>query len=246
MNALAKILVALLALFAIAEAHAMRWYSPNTGRWFNRDPLGEASGPNTTEFIFNDSINAVDVLGLYYLKPVATPLHTPRLITMFTGKHVKVAPPQGVLTLYVEKCDIVVLFAEGIYSGNYPNGSYEKIPHKIIVPKKGCAYVGVLGCNAQTSNHAIPGANRLFPNELLDSPEYEDELNRLESGFQIAEQRLKDEAEKRAKEMLRKCCAMVNIIVIDELANGNHDTTITTISRTGARTTKTISNVTKQ
>jgi hypothetical protein len=35
------LLALLLAASAISDAHAMRWYSPSTGRWFNRDPIGE-------------------------------------------------------------------------------------------------------------------------------------------------------------------------------------------------------------
>ena len=41
-----------------------RYYSPELGRWLSRDPIGESSGVNFYEFIFNDSINLVDLLGL--------------------------------------------------------------------------------------------------------------------------------------------------------------------------------------
>ena len=40
MNATPKLAVAALAaLLIVTEAHAMRWYSPNTGRWLSRDPI---------------------------------------------------------------------------------------------------------------------------------------------------------------------------------------------------------------
>ncbi len=34
------------------------------GRWINRDPLGEPGGINLYEFIFNNALNRIDVLGL--------------------------------------------------------------------------------------------------------------------------------------------------------------------------------------
>ncbi len=59
-----KILFSLFALFVVAEAHAMRWYSPSTGRWFSRDPIEEKGGANLYGFVRNDGINQVDYLGL--------------------------------------------------------------------------------------------------------------------------------------------------------------------------------------
>lgn len=64
MNMLTKILVALLALFAFAEAHAMRWYSPNTGRWFSRDPIGEEGGENIYAAFNNSPTYNIDLFGL--------------------------------------------------------------------------------------------------------------------------------------------------------------------------------------
>ncbi len=82
---LPKVLLGLLALLAATEVHAMRWYSPSTGRWFSRDPIGEEAfftfyAPSQTRavqrqlrrerlqplyvFIGNAPLNNVDVLGL--------------------------------------------------------------------------------------------------------------------------------------------------------------------------------------
>lgn len=52
------------ALFIVGEAHAMRWYSPNTGRWFSRDPIGERGGNNLYGFNANSPLSRVDALGL--------------------------------------------------------------------------------------------------------------------------------------------------------------------------------------
>jgi hypothetical protein len=59
-----KILVGLITLLMLAEAHAMRWYSPNTGRWFSRDPIEEEGGANPYGFVQNSPVNDWDFLGL--------------------------------------------------------------------------------------------------------------------------------------------------------------------------------------
>jgi len=45
--------------------YGYRYYSPTTGRWLNRDPLGEAGGVNVYRSCSNSPINQFDVLGLY-------------------------------------------------------------------------------------------------------------------------------------------------------------------------------------
>lgn len=41
-----------------------RYYDPGTGRWLNRDPLGEDGGYNLYAFCNNDPVNGIDPLGL--------------------------------------------------------------------------------------------------------------------------------------------------------------------------------------
>jgi RHS repeat-associated protein len=41
-----------------------RFYSPQLGRWINRDPIEEAGGINLYGFVGNDGLNALDLLGL--------------------------------------------------------------------------------------------------------------------------------------------------------------------------------------
>ena len=54
----------------IADVHyyGLRYYSPELGRWINRDPIGEFGGFNIYAFVENFSIGAIDNLGLasYY------------------------------------------------------------------------------------------------------------------------------------------------------------------------------------
>jgi uncharacterized protein RhaS with RHS repeats len=44
--------------------YGFRYYSPELGRWINRDPIGELGGLNVYGFIDNDAINSFEYLGL--------------------------------------------------------------------------------------------------------------------------------------------------------------------------------------
>ncbi len=44
--------------------YGYRFYSPATGRWLSRDPLGESVGMNLYGFVWNDPVNWIDPLGL--------------------------------------------------------------------------------------------------------------------------------------------------------------------------------------
>jgi RHS repeat-associated protein len=44
--------------------YGFRYYDPVTGRWLNRDPIGEAGGLNLYGMVGNDAVNRLDVLGL--------------------------------------------------------------------------------------------------------------------------------------------------------------------------------------
>lgn len=44
--------------------YGYRFYSPTTGRWMNRDPLGEAGGINLYGFVHNNPVNYFDPFGL--------------------------------------------------------------------------------------------------------------------------------------------------------------------------------------
>jgi len=59
-----KCSVVLLALLVVTQAHAMRWYSPNTGRWFSRDPIEVKGGLNEFAFAENHPPISIDPLGL--------------------------------------------------------------------------------------------------------------------------------------------------------------------------------------
>ncbi len=44
--------------------YGYRWYSPELGRWINRDPLEEQGGVNLYGFVGNNGINSIDLLGM--------------------------------------------------------------------------------------------------------------------------------------------------------------------------------------
>ena len=44
--------------------YGYRYYSPELGRWINRDPMGEQGGLNLYGFVRNTPLNGIDILGL--------------------------------------------------------------------------------------------------------------------------------------------------------------------------------------
>jgi len=51
-------------------SYGFRYYNPQTGSWLGRDALEEAGGLNLSQFVFNNPMGGVDVLGLArYLSP---------------------------------------------------------------------------------------------------------------------------------------------------------------------------------
>ena len=46
--------------------YGLRYYNPALGRFLNRDPIGEAGGPNLYAFCGNNGVNRWDFLGLAY------------------------------------------------------------------------------------------------------------------------------------------------------------------------------------
>jgi RHS repeat-associated protein len=51
--------------------YGFRFYDPVTGRWPNRDPIGEEGGKNLYGFVHNDGLNSVDYLGNARLRVVS-------------------------------------------------------------------------------------------------------------------------------------------------------------------------------
>lgn len=51
-------------VLAISEWPAAAYYNPQTGRWLNRDPIGEIGDRNIYQFTFNRPVGVIDKLGL--------------------------------------------------------------------------------------------------------------------------------------------------------------------------------------
>jgi hypothetical protein len=56
--------IALVAWLLPQTAHC--FYNPSTGRWLNRDPIGERGGKNLHAFAGNSPLVGIDLLGLWY------------------------------------------------------------------------------------------------------------------------------------------------------------------------------------
>jgi RHS repeat-associated protein len=68
--------------------YGYRYYTPETGRWLSRDPIGEAGGMNLYGFCANDSANLIDPLGQDFIAVTASEvmhgtMHP--IIVSFTG-----------------------------------------------------------------------------------------------------------------------------------------------------------------
>jgi len=48
------------------EVSGLRYYNPTTGRWLNRDPIGEEGGANLYGYVRENPVNEVDPNGLEY------------------------------------------------------------------------------------------------------------------------------------------------------------------------------------
>jgi len=50
--------------------YGLRFYNAETGRWINRDPIGERGGLNLYSFVLNDHVNQIDPFGFCALTVV--------------------------------------------------------------------------------------------------------------------------------------------------------------------------------
>ena len=75
-----------------------RFYNPSSGRWLNRDPIGERGGTNLYNYVNNDPLNSIDPLGLLVTAVLDTKASTLTVtdddtkksvtVQAFTGGHV--------------------------------------------------------------------------------------------------------------------------------------------------------------
>lgn len=71
-----RLSICLSILCLATHAQAMRWYSPSTGRWLSRDPIGEQKPQgNLYYFSLNDPINKFDPDGRETWCPYPPPGH---------------------------------------------------------------------------------------------------------------------------------------------------------------------------
>lgn len=86
MEALRKVLLAIVVIILTARAHAVMYqarpYDPNLARWLTRDPIGELGGDNLYGFVYNSPLNWTDPLGFQGLMLGIPPilLETPPVV----------------------------------------------------------------------------------------------------------------------------------------------------------------------
>ena len=71
--------------------YGYRYYNPQTGRWLNRDPIGEAGGLNVNAFIANNPLNSFDAFGLAGKQALNAPRAILRASMRLTESYVKQA-----------------------------------------------------------------------------------------------------------------------------------------------------------
>jgi len=72
--------------------YGLRFYSPKTGRWLSRDPIGQRGGSNLYGIVGNDPITRIDGLGLFiianchfqqYLRELGVPYNASPLLVLY-------------------------------------------------------------------------------------------------------------------------------------------------------------------
>jgi RHS repeat-associated protein len=68
--------------------YGYRYYNPSTGRWLNRDPIGEDGGVNLYGFVGNDGVDSIDMLGLDEVLHATQPSYVSSIVetTLKAGK----------------------------------------------------------------------------------------------------------------------------------------------------------------
>jgi len=61
------VVISTCVLLFVAQS-ALAFYNPSTGRWLNRDPIGEEGGSHVYAFVLNDGVRQTDSLGLATLR----------------------------------------------------------------------------------------------------------------------------------------------------------------------------------
>jgi hypothetical protein len=165
-----------------------RFYNPSTGRWISRDPIGERGGMNLHGFVANDPRNRSDRHGLHIVNNEAK-------------------------RVYVEKCEIVVL---------YGHGSRDK-PWTWAMSKRGCNAGSVIMCWPKSNSQGL--CPSLWPHdgcddEMVDWAPIEDindegntKLSRLKNATKILED-VDLAAFDKALDICKSatcCCSRVNI-----------------------------------
>jgi hypothetical protein len=108
----ATLIGTLLLLMSVLDLQA--FYNPGTGKWINRDPLGERGGANLYGIVDNSPVNHFDAFGLQAAPLPVPPTPTPPIVVLpppgtppppniipFPGPPRPIGPPQVALCVVV-------------------------------------------------------------------------------------------------------------------------------------------------
>ena len=119
-----------------------RFYSSETGRWLNRDPLGEGGGLNLVAFVNNDCVGKIDKLGEVPWKPEPPPSNAVTPQGPFTTCKVAVkctwATVFGV-PIPIKHCGLVINTGNGVFEMHGTGGTINTV---YMVPSTASAATG--------------------------------------------------------------------------------------------------------
>jgi RHS repeat-associated protein len=147
-----------------------RFYNPSTGRWLNRDPIGENGGLNLYGFGPNSPLNGYDVNGQYWHYIIGGCVVVVGGGVLINGcrsckpsKGSKTGlDAKGIVRTQVKKCNIVVFF-----------GHRGEVPQDIIL-NEDCSAACVVSCgategkNPATPQAPVPGTSLTEDEEILN------------------------------------------------------------------------------
>jgi hypothetical protein len=168
MKATLHALMLSIGLFFLLPVSARAYYSPEQGRWINRDPIEEPAffdthmkprqvigewidyaitAANAYEFVGNSSVNLTDLDGCRM-----TPNGEVSLDTSNRRK-----PPGGMKLIRVPKCTVLFIYGHN-YVGNFQKDGLQWIWNIVSErdKQKDCAYAAVAGCAANLVPNEIP------------------------------------------------------------------------------------------
>lgn len=112
--------------------YGYRYYDPETGRWLNRDPIGEMGGLNLYGFVGNDGVNGVDVLCLLIRRCVQASEPKVKSGSKWTPKTIEFIGMDTSTGRHIEKIRIIWELAGEVYCCCTTFGLFESTRKHVV------------------------------------------------------------------------------------------------------------------